>query len=62
MKCGFELQDTGIVVSVAGLGRNIIKKEPGVGINTFKEDSGAIFHSGTQRPDRGFSIRMVARE
>jgi hypothetical protein len=47
---------------VAEFGRNTLKSEPGVGINAFKEDAGAIFHLGTQLPDRGLSIRMVAEK
>jgi hypothetical protein len=48
MKCEFELQETGGGISVAGLGRNIINNEPGVGINAFKEEAGAILQSGSQ--------------
>jgi hypothetical protein len=62
MKRGFEIQETGCIIGVVGFGRNIIKSEPGVGINAFKKDVGAIFHSGTQWPDRRFSIPKLAGE
>jgi hypothetical protein len=55
MKCGFELQETGGIIGVAGLGRNIIKSELGVGISAFWEDAGDLPFEDSMATPRFFN-------